>query len=165
MALRNIARTAAVTMVLAALLLSAPAAGAQEDDSLYVRGVLFFSPTCGHCEYVINDVLPGVFEQFGGEPEVFFDDTLPPQDVAFYAIDAAGLDVGDMGSAEYAHAQEGMTASISRSNLTDSLRLLADETGGIAIINTNDVAPKLELVRQDMFTYYSIGRSVMGPDS
>jgi VWFA-related protein len=79
------------------------------------------------------------------------------QDVAFYAIDAAGLDVGDMGSAEYAHAQEGMTASISRSNLTDSLRLLADETGGIAIINTNDVAPKLELVRQDMFTYYSIG--------
>jgi hypothetical protein len=79
------------------------------------------------------------------------------QDVAFYAIDAAGLDVGDMGSAEYAHSQEGMTASISRSNLTDSLRLLADETGGIAIINTNDVAPRLELVRQDMFTYYSIG--------
>jgi VWFA-related protein len=79
------------------------------------------------------------------------------QDVAFYTIDASGLDVGDMGSAEYAHAQEGMTASIGRSNLTDSLRLLADETGGIAIINTNDVAPKLELVRQDMFTYYSIG--------
>ena len=34
-----------------------------------VRAVLFFSPTCGHCEYVINELLfPVWFPQFGGEP-------------------------------------------------------------------------------------------------
>jgi hypothetical protein len=32
--------------------------------------VLFFSPACGHCEYVINDLLlPVWFPQYGGEPE------------------------------------------------------------------------------------------------
>ena len=50
-----------------------------------------------------------------------------------------------------------MISSIGRNNYTDSLRYLADETGGIAIYNTNDIAPRLELVTQDMFTYYSIG--------
>ncbi len=79
------------------------------------------------------------------------------QDVAFNSIDAAGLTMGGMGSAEFASAQDPLSASVGRHNLTDSLRFLADETGGIAIINTNDVAPKLNLVTQDMFTYYSIG--------
>jgi uncharacterized membrane protein len=48
-----------------------PAATAQEDPS--VRAVLFFSPTCGHCEYVINEVLPVVFADYGGTPEVLAD--------------------------------------------------------------------------------------------
>ncbi len=79
------------------------------------------------------------------------------QDVAFYAIDAAGLTMGGMSSAEFASAQDPLSASVGRHNLTDSLRFLADETGGLAIINTNDVAPHLDLVAQDMYTYYSIG--------
>ena len=83
--------------------------------------------------------------------------TANAQDVAFYSIDAAGLTMGGMGSAEFASAQDPLSASVGRHNLTDSLRFLADETGGIAIINTNDVAPRLNLVTQDMFTYYSIG--------
>ncbi len=83
--------------------------------------------------------------------------TANAQDVAFYSIDAAGLTMGGMGSAEFASAQDPLSASVGRHNLTDSLRFLADETGGIAIINTNDVGPRLSLVTQDMFTYYSIG--------
>ena len=48
-----------------------------------VRAVLFFSPTCGHCEYVINELLfPVWFPEFGGEPEVRYDDSL--DEVAFY---------------------------------------------------------------------------------
>ena len=58
-----------------------------------VRVVFFFSPTCGHCEYVINEVLPGVFEQHGGEASVFFDETLPPEDVAFYEMTNGTLDI------------------------------------------------------------------------
>ena len=80
------------------------------------------------------------------------------QDVTFYAIDAGGLSTGGMGgAAEFRSAQDPLSASIERSNYTDSLRFLADETGGIAVINTNDVGPKLDFVRQDLYTYYSIG--------
>ena len=83
--------------------------------------------------------------------------TANAQDVAFYAIDAAGLTMGGMSSAEFASSQDPLSASVGRHNLTDSLRFLADETGGLAIINTNDIAPRLEQVAQDMYTYYSIG--------
>ena len=83
--------------------------------------------------------------------------TANSQDVTFYAIDAGGLQMGGMGSAEYSSAQDPLAASVGQHNYTDSLRFLADETGGIAIVNTNDVGPRLELITQDMFTYYSIG--------
>jgi VWFA-related protein len=79
------------------------------------------------------------------------------QNVTLYTIDASGLSLGTMGSAEYSTAADPMISSIGRNNYIDSLRLLADETGGIAIYNTNDIGPRLELVTQDMFTYYSIG--------
>lgn len=58
-----------------------------------VRVVFFFSPTCGHCEYVINEVLPGVFEEYGGEPSVFFDETLPEGEVSFYEMTNGTLDI------------------------------------------------------------------------
>ncbi len=34
-----------------------------------VHAVLFFSPTCPHCERVIQNVLPGIFAHFGGTPQ------------------------------------------------------------------------------------------------
>jgi VWFA-related protein len=83
--------------------------------------------------------------------------TANSQDVTLYTIDASGLSLGGLGSAEYATSRDPSITSIGLSNYTDSLRYLADETGGIAIFNTNDVAPKLDLITQDMFTYYSIG--------
>jgi len=83
--------------------------------------------------------------------------TANAQDVTLYTIDASGLSLRGMGSAEYATASDPMMSSIGRNNYTDSLRFLSDETGGIAIFNTNDIGPRLELVAQDMFTYYSIG--------
>ena len=83
------------------------------------------------------------------------------QDVAFYTIDATGMSLGSNTSAtKYANSQDRLSATVGLNNDIESLRLLADETGGIAIINTNDVAPRLELIRQDMFTYYSIGYSL-----
>ena len=83
--------------------------------------------------------------------------TANAQDVTLYTIDASGLSLHGMGSAEYTTASDPMMSSIGRNNYTDSLRFLSDETGGIAIFNTNDIGPRLELVAQDMFTYYSIG--------
>jgi VWFA-related protein len=83
--------------------------------------------------------------------------TANAQDVTLYTIDASGLSLHGMGSAEYTTASDPMMSSIGRNNYTDSLRFLSDETGGIAIFNTDDIGPRLELVAQDMFTYYSIG--------
>ena len=82
----------ACVAMLIAIALPASAQSDTDEDAV-VRVVFFFSPTCGHCEYVINDVLPGVFEQFGGEPSVFFDETLSPEDVAFYEMTNGTLDV------------------------------------------------------------------------
>jgi VWFA-related protein len=83
--------------------------------------------------------------------------TANAQDVTLYMIDASGLVIGTAGSAEYATARDPSFTSIGINNYTDSLRFLADETGGIAIYNTNDIGPRLDLITQDMFTYYSIG--------
>ena len=35
-----------------------------------VRAVLFYSPSCGHCHYVMTEVLPGLFEQYGEQLEI-----------------------------------------------------------------------------------------------
>lgn len=68
------------------VLLLAPAGPGAEAQSPVVRSVLFFSPTCGHCHEVINNRLPAIFEQFGGSPEVVYDESLPPDEVAFYEV-------------------------------------------------------------------------------
>jgi uncharacterized membrane protein len=36
-----------------------------------VRAVLFYSPTCPHCEKVITEALPALFDVFGGPPRVW----------------------------------------------------------------------------------------------
>jgi len=60
--------------VVLVLALVGPAAAAQAP---VVRAVLFFSPTCGHCEYVINELLfPVWFPEYGGEAEVRWDESL-----------------------------------------------------------------------------------------
>jgi uncharacterized membrane protein len=48
-------------------------------DGSVVQGVFYFSPTCGHCEYVITDVLPGLFADNGGEYVITYDQTLTAQ--------------------------------------------------------------------------------------
>ncbi len=82
--------------------------------------------------------------------------------VTFYTIDAAGLRVYSSMSAERATAarnagMDTMVDSINISNLQSTLRFLADETGGLAIVNSNDVGPGLERIAGDFDTYYSLG--------
>ena len=48
-------------------------------DGPVVQGVFFFSPTCGHCEYVITQVLPGIFADNGGDHVITFDESVPPR--------------------------------------------------------------------------------------
>jgi uncharacterized membrane protein len=56
-----------------------------------VRGVFFFSPTCGHCEKVITQDLPGFFDRSGGDPAIAIDESLAPGEVAFYLMSNGAL--------------------------------------------------------------------------
>lgn len=78
--------------------------------------------------------------------------------ITFYTIDAAGLRVYSSISAENQTAGSGVFVdSVQISNLQSPLQMLAEKTGGVAIINSNIVTPQLERISQDFNTYYSLG--------
>jgi len=85
--------------------------------------------------------------------------------VAFYTIDAGGLRVGSSAQADAATigaVSPGLGPlidSIYVRNLQAPLQLLAEETGGRAIINTNDVGLDLRKISQGFDNYYSLGYS------
>ncbi len=82
------------------------------------------------------------------------------QEVSIYTIDAQGLEVTLGGSAEDRYVSDPLTQSLGRSNYQDSLRFLANNTGGLAVVNTNDVEGGLERIRGDLYTYYSLGYTI-----
>ena len=57
-----------------------------------VQAVLFHSPFCSHCIYVITEFLPGVFEQYGGQLELLMVDVTQPGGGDLYrdAVNALG---------------------------------------------------------------------------
>lgn len=83
--------------------------------------------------------------------------------VSFYTVDAAGLRVSSSADAQTFQAERagGMAHldSLQTRNLQASLQMLAEQTGGKAIINQNRVEKALEQVATDFRTFYSIGYS------
>jgi len=55
-------------------------------DGPVVQGVFYFSPSCGHCHYVITEILPGIFAANGGEWVVSYDESVLPDEPAFYLM-------------------------------------------------------------------------------
>jgi hypothetical protein len=80
--------------------------------------------------------------------------------VTIYAVETRGLKVQGGFDAEHRYGQDITSSNIGSHNYQDSLRYFADATGGLAIVNTNNVAPGLELIRQDLQTYYSLGYTI-----
>jgi len=80
--------------------------------------------------------------------------------VTLYAIGAGGGESIGMGNAESTTPQETMAKHIGYDNYLNSLRYMADGTGGTAIVNTNDIRPGLDRVEQDFYTFYSLGYTV-----
>lgn len=64
-----------IALLFGFILLLATSAVPALAQSNSVKAVLFYSPTCGHCELVIRQVLPPLFQQYGGEIEGFY---IPP---------------------------------------------------------------------------------------
>jgi len=58
-----------------------------QSDLPIVRAVLFYSPTCGHCEMVIRETLPPLTEHYGEQLHIIGVDTTQPQgQVLFEAV-------------------------------------------------------------------------------
>jgi uncharacterized membrane protein len=49
-----------------------------------VRAVLFYSPACGHCHYVIEEVLPPLMDKYGALFQIVGVNTTSPAGQAFY---------------------------------------------------------------------------------
>lgn len=76
------------------MLSATPARPAQaQQPQPVVHAVLFYSPSCGHCEYVITQVLPPLSEKYGNQLQIVgFDVTHPTGQAMMYAaMDRFGL--------------------------------------------------------------------------
>jgi VWFA-related protein len=80
--------------------------------------------------------------------------------VVFYAVDPRGLDAGPTlnNSLTVGEWREWITTTIS------SLQVLSEETGGFAIVNTNDFRRGLQRIDAETSDYYIIGYSSTNPD-
>lgn len=79
-------------------------------------------------------------------------------DVSFYTLDVGGLrSLGGQGIAESKLQAYEISTSVESHNLTDTLSSMAQETGGVAIINTNDFVKGLSKIGSAMDNYYFIG--------
>ncbi len=81
--------------------------------------------------------------------------------ISFYTIDASGLETRAMGAETRAISSPvvvgSAVSSVRARNLQSTLELMAERTGGRAILNTNDVSEGLERIAGDFSNYYSLG--------
>ena len=77
--------------------------------------------------------------------------------VTMYTIDAAGLSVDSNVSAENRTTKYRIDTFIQQTNLHAMLQMMAEETGGQAILNRNDVTGPLKQIEADYTSYYSLG--------
>jgi uncharacterized membrane protein/thiol-disulfide isomerase/thioredoxin len=79
-------------LILASLLFHSPAQA--QTPIAVVRAVLFYSPSCGHCHYVINETFPPLFEKYGEQLEIVGVDVTQPegQELFLAALKKFGLD-------------------------------------------------------------------------
>ncbi len=77
--------------------------------------------------------------------------------VSMYMVDSSGLSVDSSISAENRTTGAKLDHFIERTNMQSMLQLMAEETGGRAILNRNDVTTPLNDMRADYTSYYSVG--------
>ena len=86
--------------------------------------------------------------------------------VTFYTLDASGLRTYSYLDASNSTIGGGSKIDqIHFTNIQSSLRMLAHETGGMALMNTNNYEPLLNRVAEDFDTYYSLGFSPSAAES
>jgi len=80
------------------------------------------------------------------------------EDVTFYTVDARGLVTeGGTASNDDPLYMRGSVSFFARQENQSGLLSLASETGGLALVNTNDLKGGLARIYRDTSTYYAIG--------
>ena len=71
----------------------------QAQDQPVVRVLMFWSTTCGHCEYVINEIFPPLQAQYGEQLEILLIELVTQDDVdnLFQTADAFGIPKENVG--------------------------------------------------------------------
>jgi VWFA-related protein len=81
--------------------------------------------------------------------------------VTLYTLQASGAEAPEASDASYApnerFYQFQSIGTVERANRRDSLQMLADATGGRAILDANDTLPDLTRMRADLASFYSLG--------
>lgn len=77
--------------------------------------------------------------------------------VSMYMVDSSGLSIDSSISAENRTTGARLDHFIEKTNMQSMLQLMAEETGGRAILNRNDVTAPLNEMRADYSSYYSVG--------
>jgi uncharacterized membrane protein len=77
--------TLTLALLIGLLWLPTPSAKAKSSDQLHdqpvVRVIMFWLATCGHCEYVIKEVLPPLQDQYGDQLEILLIELVTQEDV------------------------------------------------------------------------------------
>jgi len=78
--------------------------------------------------------------------------------ITLYAIHAGGLGAQNQDiSADSSRSTPYIVAQSAQSNSTESLEMIAEMTGGIASVNTNNFAGAFQTIEKDLESYYSLG--------
>jgi VWFA-related protein len=77
--------------------------------------------------------------------------------VTIWALDASGLAADDLISAENRYMEARPSSFLMRQNTQGPLLMMAEQTGGMAAINTNDWKDSLDELSKDFSNFYSIG--------
>jgi hypothetical protein len=85
--------------------------------------------------------------------------TANAQGLTFYTIDATGVSQSSEVSAEHNYST-GSASYYYAQNLQAPLQMMAEKTGGMAIVGTNNFAGGFEKIKSDLFSYYSIGYTI-----
>ncbi len=84
------------------------------------------------------------------------------QAVVFWALDASGLTTDSFVSAENRYMENRPNDFLMRQNSQAPLQMLAEQTGGLAAVNTNDWKANLDELARDFTSYYSLGYRTTG---
>jgi VWFA-related protein len=79
------------------------------------------------------------------------------QGVTIWALDASGLTTDSFSSAENRYMAARPNDFLLRQNTQAPLRMMAEETGGLAAVNTNDWKQSLDELARDFNSFYSLG--------